>query len=142
MTAQGSNLTYKGQSIYLRGANVHNVPCENGWKGRLSTIQIKEADYAKLAEMGENHFRFDMAFGRHTYERDKFWQVLDQHVAWRKETQCLDHLKLFSTPQDQESSGWRCNSLASQEGPLGDFLVEMANSYKNEPALTGYDIIN
>jgi len=138
----GATLNYKGQTVYLQGANIHNTPWDNGWKGNVNNIIIIEADYQKLAQMGGNHFRFGLTFGMWRDTKTQFFQMLDRQISYARAHNVWILLNLFSTPNDQESSGWHCNDLASQEGPLGDFWVDIANRYKDEPAIIGYDIIN
>lgn len=138
----GTAMVYKGQTVYLRGANIHNTPWDNGWKGNVNNIIIGEADYQKLAQMGGNHFRFGLTVGMWRDTKQQFFQMLDQQISYARKHDVWILLNLFSTPNDQESSGWHCNDLAGQEGPLGEFWVDIANRYKNEPAIIGYDIIN
>ncbi len=142
LTVSGRALSYRGQTVYLRGANIHNTPWDNGWRGNVNNIIITEADYQKLAQMGGNHFRFGITVGMWKYTKDQFYQMMDRHISWARKHNVWIVLNSFSTPNDQESSGWRCNDLASQEQALGDFWVDVATRYRNEPVIAGYDIIN
>jgi hypothetical protein len=152
LRVSGQNLIYKGQVIYLRGANFNNqtaikirTPYITYGKGNISDINYTEVDYERLAQMGGNHVRWGISFNWYKDNRDNFFQVLDQHIAWARKYNLWLVLNLFTFPDDcYEGYSYRCpywkDTNLQQE--LLDFWVDVARHYKDEPVIAGYDLIN
>jgi len=141
----GRDLVYHGQVIYLRGSNQHNYPWNNSWKGNVADVQLIEADYAKMAEIGGNHFRFGITHGMWEYQNAAFYQMMDQQIDWARKYGIWLIPVIFGGPGGCESSGWgdACNmQSSSQQNRLIDFWKDFANHYKNEPIIAGYDVLN
>jgi hypothetical protein len=154
LTASGKDLKYKGQTVVLKGVNFDNIPAlgatvgENGdtiGSGKIDDINHIEQDYQKLAELGGNTARFGLSFNWYRENKTKFYQVMDQHVAWAHKYGIWIIFNMFTTPGDcYEGYSEYCNiwTNTTEKNQLKAFWVEMATRYKNEPAVGGYDLLN
>ncbi|MBX3085060.1 MAG: cellulase family glycosylhydrolase [Anaerolineae bacterium] len=142
----GTVFSYRGQPVYLRGSNIGNIGAIGIWQTpNIDDIEPDREDYFKLKEMGGNHFRFGMSLPWYNQDRNKFWRVLDQQVAWAKEAGVWLVPLLFVT-EDNCYEGYNntCKlwTDAAQQERLIAFWVEMARHYRDEPTVIGFDFLN
>lgn len=145
LQVSGRNFIYKGQTVQLRGSNVHNQVWDNNWHGSVNSIQLGEADYAKMAQMGGNHFRFGLAYGMWSDNKTSFFAALDKQIEWARKYNVWILLNLFTTPAHcYEGYSNKCGiwNSQSEQDQLVAFWVDIANRYKDEPAIIGYDVLN
>lgn len=147
VTVSGTSLLYRGQPINLRGENFNNGSALGAsiGSGNIANINVSEADYAQLESMGANHVRFAMSFGWYAADRNTFFQVLDQHVAWAKAHHLWLIPSMFTTPADCWQGYNHYCSLWTNPGEqtaLVNFWVDFATHYRNEPTIVGFDLLN
>jgi hypothetical protein len=152
LSINGQALEYQGQTVYLRGTNFNNYTALKirtdalDWgDGDTDDINFSEADYERLSAMGGNHVRWGMSFNWYKDNRNNFFQVLDQHIAWARKNNLWLVLLLFTFPDDcYEGYTYQCpywHDAALQQEVL-DFWVDVASRYKDEPVIAGYDLLN
>jgi len=154
LTTQGKDIKYKGQTMYLRGSNAHNIEAlcsrygsAGNWGScNIDSINLSEADYIRTKIEGGNHFRFGMAYRWYQDDKVKMFTVLDQHVAWAKKHGIWLVWNIFTLPGDcyegfvvQSCPFWNDSTKKQQ---LKQFWVDMAMRYKDEPVVAGYDLLN
>jgi hypothetical protein len=146
-----------GKPVALRGEDFDNEPALGGYNGSgqigdISKINVAEADYALLQSYGANHVHWGIAFSWYMKNMTKFFQVMDQHVAWAK----AHHLWLIpvlrtlpmnrSVSDCMEDYTYTCanfwNASSGLQTIVVNFWTDVATHYKNEPTIAGYDILN
>jgi len=145
----GRVFTYKGTTVYLRGTNFNNLPALGAGiylpAGNITHINVGQADYQKLAQMGANHVRFGLDYQWYSQNPSQFFDVLDQHVAWAKQNGIWFLPVVFVLPGNcYEGYNNVCafwdNATYMQQ--LKDFWVDFIDHYANEPAVIGIDVLN
>jgi hypothetical protein len=145
LTVDGRAFSYRGQQVVLHGVNFNNEPGlpSGGGSGRIDGINIGEADYSMVHSWGGNTIRWGMSYAWYVSDRARFFQTLDQHIAWAKQY----HLWVIPVLFGDTANGTDNNqpALWSDSGnkiKLVDFWVEVSRRYANEPTIAGYDILN
>lgn len=143
----GSDFTYKGQIVLLRGENFNNLPALGAklGSGQIDDINITEEDYRQLDSFGANHVRFGLSYSWYKADRTRFFEVIDQHVQWAKAHRLWLIPLLFTTPNDcYEGYGNSCGIWkdTAEAGALQKFWVDFATHYKDEETIGGYDLLN
>lgn len=152
LSVSRERLVYEGNTVYLRGMNFNNQPAikvrtesDNYGSGNTDDINYSEEDYKQLSDMGGNHVRWGMSFNWYKYNREEFFHVLDQHITWARKYNLWLVLTLFTFPDDcYEGYTYHCpfwNDRKLQQ-ELIDFWVDVADHYKDEPVIAGFDLIN
>jgi len=131
----------------LRGENFNNESALGAaiGSGNIGDINISEADYVRLAQMGANHVRFGLGFSWYAADRARFFQVVDRHVAWAGAHHLWFIPVMFTTPADcYEGYGVTCSlwTDAAQQRALQNFWVDFAAYYTRNPTVAGYDLLN
>jgi hypothetical protein len=150
LQSEGSDLLYKGNKIVLRGVNFDNIPAMGAGIGtnNIDSINIKEEDYAKLAEFGGNHVRLGTSYTWYEQNKNKYFEKIDQQISWAKKHGIWVTLLTFTNPDGNDGcyegyseycSIWTNTNYQKQ---LLDFWLDITNHYKNEPAVAGYDLVN
>jgi Cellulase (glycosyl hydrolase family 5) len=147
LTVSGSNLTYRGQVVVLRGENFENCPAQSSCvlRSDITKIDVSGPDYAKVASLGGNHVRFGLDYAWWATNRAQFYAVLDQHVAWAKANHLWMIPVMFSPPGGSnggfggQAGFW---GSSSNQQALIQFWVDFASHYANDPTIAGYDIFN
>ncbi|HCG01366.1 MAG TPA: hypothetical protein DEV93_12570, partial [Chloroflexi bacterium] len=164
----GQQFSYQGANVVLRGVNINNEAAlylahqnyseaeglANARSALSSKITEDERDYARLESWGANFVRFGLDW--HWFQGDNramAYSIMDQHVAWAK----AHHLWLIPTMfvpeggnQDYSDNvrfwgkltSFNPASMTPQMASLGQFWVEFASRYANEPTIAGYDVLN
>ena len=149
VTRKGNKLTKgkDGTEIYLRGISFGNQV----WGDvEIPSGHHNEQDFKRVQAMGMNTIRFYMNYK--TFEDDATpytykqtgWDWIDQNIAWAKKYNI--HLILnIHVPQGGFQS--QCKGDALWTTPANqDRLVALwkaiADRYKNEPIIAGYDLLN
>lgn len=156
LETSGGDIRYNGTSIFLRGTNFGNIQALKARKGpqgdwvwsssvTINDVTITEADYQKLAELGGNHVRFGMSFSWWRENKTRFYEVMNQHIAWAKKHRLWLVLNLFTTPGDcYEGYSEHCGlwTSSAEQQQLQAFWRDVASTYSNEPTIAGYDLLN
>ncbi len=147
ITTSGRQLQLEGKPIVLKGLCIGNRVWENV---PLPTTHITEADYKRIAAMGANVVRF--YFNYLTLEDDinpfnykqSGWEWLDTNISWAKKYGIYVILNCH-VPQGGFQS--QCNGSSFWTNQLNQrrataMWYNIANRYKNETQVAGYDLIN
>lgn len=147
ISANGNELYFEGNPIQLRGLCVGNRVWENI---ALPIDHISEDDYKRIAKTGSNTIRF--YFNYLTLEDDNNpynykqsgWNWIDQNIQWAKNHGIFLILNCHVPPggfqsQCKGSAFW--TNKANQHRTTA-LWRNIADRYKNEPQIAGYDIIN
>jgi hypothetical protein len=148
LTVDGRRFSYRGQPVMLHGVNFNNEPALTGSDGDpkgadIDKINVNEADYAKLHSWGGNVVRWGMAYTWYANDKQKFFQVMDQHVGWARE----NHLWMIPVLYEDPGGGGDFNQPTlwgnqENEGKLIAFWQEVAKRYASQPTVAGYDMVN
>jgi hypothetical protein len=147
LQAHGATLFWHGQPIVLKGTNFDNIGALGAGigTGNIDDIAFNEADYAELARQGANHARFGLSFNWYQQDQARFFLALDQHIAWAKHHGIFLVFNMFTTPGNcYEGYSHHCGFWGShaEQQELQHFWVAMAQRYKAEPGVAGYDLLN
>lgn len=150
LQTQGKFLVYKGSLVTLKGVNFDNISALGAGIGsnNIDDMTTLEDDYKLLASFGSNHARLGLSYTWWEKDPAKFFQVLDQHVAWAKENRIWITLLNFVNPDGNdgcyEGYGNSCSLWTNQthQKQLTDFWIAVATRYASEPAVVGYDLVN
>lgn len=123
------------------------------WKGFLDNY-ITHQDIKYLKSIGCNHIRLPFNYKMFTDdlymgERNSGFKYLDRLIDWCKEEELYVLLDMHCAPGGQtgdnidDSYGYPFlfTSKSSQD-LMTDIWVKIAERYKNEPIIVGYDIVN
>ena len=136
-----------GAPVRLRGVAFGNQV----WLNRpYPRLHHNEQDYARLRAMGMNAVRFYMHYN--TFENDdkpgeykaEGWQWLDDNIAWAKKNGVYLVLNMHVPPGGYQSLGegkalWDAPSAQDRFIALWRAIAER---YRNEPTIAGYDLLN
>ncbi len=137
----------KGQPVLLRGVAFGNQVWTDA---ALPKTHHAEVDYQRVAGMGMNAVRFYMNYV--TFEDDDKpgvykeagWQWLDENVAWAKKHGIFLVLNMHVPPGGYQS-GNKGKALwddRSAQERLIKLWRAIAERYKTEPTIAGYDLLN
>lgn len=144
---EGTKLLKGDQEILLSGISFGNRVWDND---ALPDEHHKEADYARVAGMGMNAIRFYMNYL--TFEdnanpyvyKQAGWDWIDQNIQWAKNNNIYLMLNMH-VPQGGFQS--QCNGAAlwneeENQNRLVALWKAIAEHYKDEPQIAGFDILN
>lgn len=148
----GRDLVYRGETFTLRGTNVNNLPalCSNFGGFNFGSCDIDdipagEEDYQLMSELGVNHVRFGLSYNWYVDDREKFFEVLEQHVEWARENNIWLIWHLYTLPGNcYEGYAQHCPFWEDADLQIGlrDFWVDIAEHFKDEPVVIGYSLLN
>ena len=123
------------------------------WKGFLDNY-ITHDDIKYLKSIGVNHLRLPFHYKMFTDdlymgERNSGFKYVDRLIEWCKEEELYVLLDMHCAPGGQtgdnidDSYGYPylLKSKSSQD-LMTEIWVKIANKYKNEPTIIGYDLVN
>lgn len=147
LQASGKDILYNGQKITLRGTNFDNIKSlgANIGSGNMSNLNNTEEDYRVAKSLGMNHIRYGLSFSWYKNNRTEFFQKLDQHIGYAQANGLWFILNMFTTPGNcYEGYSNICGfwDSASEQAELKAFWLDVANRYKNNPVVGGYDLLN
>ena len=157
--ANGMSLNVNNQSIVLKGINV-SVPNDSSDTSEdiWATKSISKKDFAFIKELGFNSIRLGMNYT--IFEDDNNigvfkedgWNWLDMIVSYAKDNGLYLMLDMHAPQggyQSDKAKGFSAFWDGSGESPntsnqnrLIALWTAIANRYKNEPTILGYDLIN
>ena len=147
LLVSGPVLSLGGKTVVLRGENFDNCPALAACAGRsdISRIDVNEADYTTVSNLGGNHVRFGLDYAWWSSNRTQFYAVLDQHISWARAHHLWLIPVMFSPPGGSNGGfggqGGFWGSRGNQQA-LTAFWADFASHYANEPTIGGYDIFN
>lgn len=150
LIAQGKDLTYRGVKVVLRGVNFDNVSALGADIGSndVNDMYFYEEDYRRISELGGNHVRLGLSYTWYEQDRDQFFRKVDEQIAWARKHNVWVTLLNFINPDGgdgcYEGYSNHCSlwTNSTYQRQLTDFWLDVANHYKNEPAVAGYDLVN
>ena len=144
---QGKDLYYQGNKIYLRGMAFGNLVWDDT---QIPSNHHSEIDLERVHDLGMNAIRFYLNYKTIENELQPFhykqsgWDWIDQNIQWAKAHNIFLILNMH-VPQGGFQS--RCEgdalwtSVSNQER-LAALWKAIAQRYKDEPQIAGYDILN
>ena len=140
--AQGRDLMVGDTVIHLRGTNFHN----QNYFGKYQTVEHSKRDFVLVRQMGMNVIRFNVAY--QFFERDdapyqydqQALAWLDQQVAWARDAGVYLVLNMHYVPGQFETG--LLLSDPEQQARAAAIWKVLAERYKNENTIAGYDLIN
>ena len=147
ITRKGKHLLYQDSAIYLRGMAFGNLVWDNNFS---PTQHHSEIDYQRLEDLGMNAIRFYLSY--ETFENDdnpyqyktSGWDWIDQNIEWAKAHNIFLILNMH-VPQGGFQSQCDGDSLwlnTENQNRLAALWKEIAKTYKDEPQIAGFDILN
>ena len=155
----GSQFTYRGQSVRLRGMNFKHASSLYTWNaGSWPTMYAEastEQEYERLSQWGGNHVRVPVSYhwwlptaAVPTARPADAWRLLDQEIAWAKKHRMWVYLNLMVWPgaDGSNQAGYFADadfwaSTAHQNSVVA-FWEMIAEAYRDEPTVFGYDLLN
>jgi len=147
--AAGRDLVADGEPVRLKAVNFTNRYDTSITPADLLTSEHHSAqDFARVRDMGFNSIRFVMRGDWYEEDPQSFWAWLDQNVAWARENNVwlvLDlHIPIGGYWLDPGSSAtsfdvWSDPALRERNVQL---WREIAQRYRDEPAVAAYDLLN
>lgn len=145
----GKGLSSNGQPTRLEAVNFSNFYYDDvDGSELLESEHHTEQDFVRVKEMGFNSIRFAMDGNWYLEDRDVFWEWLDRNVEWAKKHDVRLILNLH-TPiggywldrgnEDYSFDLWSDAALRQQNV---DLWRQVADRYKDEPAVAAYDLLN
>jgi endoglucanase len=144
---QGNKLYHHNQEVLLRGMAFGNLVWEDD---KAPNQHHKEVDLQRIARLGMNAIRFYMNYN--TFESDTTpfqykqsgWDWIDSNIVWARKNNIYLILNMH-VPQGGFQS--QCGGDALWTNPDNQTRVSalwkaIAERYKNEPQIAGYDLIN
>jgi endoglucanase len=145
---KGAQLVLNNQPILLHGVAFGNWVWDNA--PTPNPRHHNEADYARLQSMGLNAVRFYLNYSYfeddnrpYTYKQTG-WNWLDQNVAWARKYGIYLIINVH-VPQGGYQSQGKGGALWDVPENQNRFIAwwkAIADRYKNEPAIAGYDLLN
>jgi endoglucanase len=149
VTREGNKLTIgkNGNEILLRGICFGNQV----WGDvAIPSGHHNEQDFKRVKALGMNTIRFYMNYK--TFENDNApflykqsgWNWIDQNIAWAKKYNIYLILNIH-VPQGGFQSQCKGDALwttPSNQDRLVSLWKAIADRYKNEPIIAGYDLLN
>ncbi len=146
--AQGTQIVNgEGKPVFYRGISFGNRVWTNE---RIPRLHHGPEDYKRVAEMGMNLVRFYINY--QTLESDSKpyhyledgWQWLDSNIQWAKNNGVYLILNMHVPQGGFQSHGtawdlWRDVELQNR---LVKLWLAIAQRYKDEPVVFGYDLVN
>ncbi len=140
-------VTADDEPIYFRGVAFGNHVWEND---RIPREHHGEEDFARVHDLGMNLVRFYLNYK--TFESDDHpyvylddgWRWLDDNIAWAKSHGIYLILNIH-IPQGGFQSlgkGWDLWDKPENQTRLIALWKAIADRYKNEPVILGYDLLN
>jgi hypothetical protein len=147
LQARGSSLIYKGTPVVLKGTNFDNIGALGAGIGtdNANDIYFYESDYAEVAKQGGNHVRLGISYSWYAKNKTLFFQKMDEQVSFARKHNIWLTFNMFTTPGNcYEGYSNICGfwNNPPEHTQLKDFWVAMANRYRLEPAVAGYDLLN
>ncbi|MEY3219641.1 MAG: hypothetical protein RIT27_998 [Pseudomonadota bacterium] len=140
------------QPILLTGANFvayddDDEPASNAFNSK----NFDEEDYKRLAEMGMNVVRLNMWYkvfeddSKPNVYKPEGWEWLEKNLIWARKYGVYLILDMHAAQGGYQSAGysgafWGSNS--SYRNRLKSLWKAIAERYKNEPIIAGYDLLN
>jgi endoglucanase len=149
VTRKGNKLTKgkDGNEILLRGICFGNQV----WGDvEIPSGHHNEQDYRRVKEMGMNAIRFYMNYKTFEDDASPFvykqtgWDWIDQNIAWAKKYNIYLILNIH-IPQGGFQSQCKGDALwttPSNQDRLVSLWKAIANHYKDEPIIAGFDLLN
>jgi endoglucanase len=145
---KGAQLVLNNQPISLQGVAFGNWVWDNATTPNPK--HHNEADYARLKSMGLNAIRFYLSYTYfeddnrpYTYKQAG-WDWLDTNIGWAKKHGIYLILNVH-VPQGGYQSQGKGGALWDVPENQNRFVAwwkAIANRYKNEPIIAGYDLLN
>jgi len=103
---------------------------------------VTESDYQKMQELGVNSVRFCLSYK--FFDDNRGFQLIDQNIVWAKKYGISIILDMHITNGGEQCSleGMTLWTDANNQNDLIALWVSIANRYKNEPIIIGYDLVN
>jgi endoglucanase len=135
-----------GQPFFLRGLTFVNYVWRDDY---LTTKYASKADYTRVRDLGMNHVYLCLSYlwiesdQKPGQYKTEFWEWLDQQIAWAKEAGIYVILNLDYAPGYiggmSQLPYW--NNPQNQARTAAIYKA-MAQRYKDEPTVAGYDLLN
>jgi endoglucanase len=147
ITRDGSKLMYQGEEILLRGMSFGNLVWEDQYHPSLHHTEI---DFERVEALGMNAIRFYLNYKTFEDDQNPFvykqdgWNWLDQNIQWAKSHNIFLILNMH-VPQGGFQSQCNGDTLwtnLSNQDRLSALWKAIAQQYKDEPQIAGYDILN
>lgn len=147
--AAGRGLVVDGEPVRLKAVNF-----SNGYYGDVDGSELldlphhTEQDVVRVQDMGFNSIRFAIDGNWYLDDPEVFWQWLDRNVGWARQhgvRLILDlHVPIGGFWLDRGDEGysfdlWSDPDLRQQNAEL---WREIADRYRDEPAVAAYDLLN
>jgi hypothetical protein len=139
---RGRDLIYQDRVLTLHGVNFNNEPALSCCGGpNINAIDYGPSDYAQVAAWGGNSIRFGLDYAWYEADRARFFQVLDQHVAWAAANHLWMYLVLYAAPGYGTSQATFWQSQRDQQEVI-HFWRDVATHYAASATVLGYDVLN
>ena len=147
VTRKGNKLTKDGNEILLQGISFGNQVWTDAV---IPSGHHNEHDFKRVKALGMNTIRFYMNYK--TFENDgapfvykqSGWDWIDQNIAWAKKYNIYLILNIH-VPQggfQSQCKGDALWTIPSNQDRLAALWKAIADRYKNEPIVAGYDLLN
>ena len=108
-------------------------------------VDITENDYQTLKSLGFNSVRFCLSYD--FFNDSKGFTLIDQNVTWAKKYGISLILDMHIPNGGEQTPDPNCGGMAlwtdaSNQTNLIALWTSIANRYKNEPTIMGYDLVN
>ncbi|MFN8438558.1 MAG: cellulase family glycosylhydrolase [Cytophagales bacterium] len=146
---QGKKLYFQGNEIYLRGMCFGNLVFDDKYADSPNKHH-SEIDLQRINKLGMNAIRFYMNYK--TFENDAApytykqsgWDWIDSNIQWAKNNNVYLILNMH-IPQGGYQSQCKSPALwtdSVNQKRLIALWSAIAERYKNEPQIAGYDLVN
>jgi len=140
--ANGRDLKVGDQIIHLRGTNFAN----QNYFGVYQSVEHSKRDFMEVKNLGMNLIRFDLHY--RFFEKDdapgqydpQALAWLDKQISWAKEAGVYIILNMHYVP-GQFETGLLLSGPEEQQR-AADLWRNLAQRYKDETIIAGYDLIN
>jgi len=127
---EGSKFIMNGEEIIFKGAGQ--------WPGAGWNV----VTYSKLADTGFNSVRLYMDARQYPDAMTPSFSVIDENIALAKQNSMMIILNVHHTPGASSISDRGFFTNVERQDRLVSLWREVAERYKDEPTIAGYDIIN
>jgi endoglucanase len=145
----GRGLAVNGEPMRLKAVNFSNFYYDDLDVSALrDSTHHSEQDFVQVKELGFNSIRFAIDGNWYLDDRDVFWQWLDRNVAWARQhgvRLILDlHVPIGGYWLDRDNDAYSFDIWSDEELQQQnvDMWREVADRYKDEPAVAAYDLLN
>ncbi len=122
--------------IYLSGINFNNDLYTNNFPFMPHHAR---RDFFEVRNLGFNVIRFNLTHQWFTDDAGQGWAWLDQQVAWAKEAGVYLIINMHYVPGQDI---WSISYEPESQQQTADLWQTLADRYKNETIIAGYDLLN